>query len=455
MVSYGVLRDPKCISALHTVDRGSFVCSSMKEHAYKDEPVRGQISLGTAASQSPPTGVIHLSAPHMYASCLDALRLNEGDAMTFLNVGSGSGYLSCVVALVLGKRSVIHSVEIDPDVLDFAEGCVQEFKISHASSPKSASLPFPNAFHMEHGNGLCISPSSTLYDRIYIGAAISEEALPKITDLLAVGGVAVGPVGDSLVRITRSAGDGLRTERLSSVLFAPLREAPAVRPALPALTWSRSSHASHPDSFRESVKACLLCSAKPGVIINAAAFLPPEVWTHVFSFCGRQWFAEPSPPSPPIPTPPLALPASEPTAEELAEKLGRVELAARRLKEHFFSVLNGVPLERGDVHEILALGNFIDTLQVDGGGRGGGVADWNDDDDDDDDDDDIDVGSDEEYEDGEEDDDDEEEIFYEAFDDSGMIVLPHICDDDESTEGKPERKKARRVTLEGSEITGV
>ena len=130
MCSYGVLSNPKCISALHAVDRRSFVCNSMKPHAYKDEPVRGQISLGTAASQSPPSGVIHLSAPHMYATCLDALRLTEGDAMSFLNVGSGSGYLSCVVALILGRRSIVHSVEIDADVLEFAEGCTKDFKVS-------------------------------------------------------------------------------------------------------------------------------------------------------------------------------------------------------------------------------------------------------------------------------------------------------------------------------------
>ena len=160
---------------------------------------------------------------------------------------------------------------------------------SHASSPQSVSLPFPVAFTMAHGNGLCLSPSSTLYDRIYIGAAISQADLQKITDLLALGGVAVGPVDNELLRITRSEA-GLHDERLSSVLFAPLRQAPKINLSFPALTWSRTSHASHPDSFRASVKACLLCSAKPREtrIVNAAAFLPPEVWSLIFSFCGRR-----------------------------------------------------------------------------------------------------------------------------------------------------------------------
>ena len=129
---------------------------------------------------------------------------------------------------------------------------------------------------------------------------------------------------------------------------------------------------------------------------------------------------------------------AEPSASELAEELERVKIAARKLKQHFFSVLNGVPLERGDVQEIIELGGFVDGLQF-----GGEEGDWDDDDDD------VDDIIEEEDEEGEEYDSDSE-VFYEA---------PSFKEneDDSSREDKPERKKARRrVTLDGAaEMAGV
>jgi protein-L-isoaspartate O-methyltransferase len=50
-------------------------------------------------------GNIHLSAPHIYGSALDALELKPDSSLSFLNVGSGSGYVSCIVADLLGVHS--------------------------------------------------------------------------------------------------------------------------------------------------------------------------------------------------------------------------------------------------------------------------------------------------------------------------------------------------------------
>lgn len=75
-------RDPKLINAFRLTDRGDFVIPEHRNEAYFDRPFKRQF--------------VHLSAPHMYVSVLKHLDLQPGHA--FLNVGSGSGYLSCLVS---------------------------------------------------------------------------------------------------------------------------------------------------------------------------------------------------------------------------------------------------------------------------------------------------------------------------------------------------------------------
>jgi protein-L-isoaspartate O-methyltransferase len=59
-----------------TVDRGFFVPEAIRPHAYEDTPLRANNGL-------------HMSAPHIYGSIMDALDMKEG--LSFLNVGSGTG----------------------------------------------------------------------------------------------------------------------------------------------------------------------------------------------------------------------------------------------------------------------------------------------------------------------------------------------------------------------------
>jgi protein-L-isoaspartate O-methyltransferase len=150
----------------------------VQEHegiAHADQPIR--------------EGNVHISAPHMYGTVLEALELKENTSMSFLNVGSGTGYMNCLVATILGPYSTNYGVEIQQDVIDHCDNSIARWKAVY-----DGKLP-----HMKliHGNALNISmhegEALIGFDRIYIGASITRNSLFKLMSLLKTRGVLIGP----------------------------------------------------------------------------------------------------------------------------------------------------------------------------------------------------------------------------------------------------------------------
>jgi protein-L-isoaspartate O-methyltransferase len=120
---------------------------------------------------------------------VEALDLTPSTALSFLNIGSGTGYLSCIVAHILGPTSVCYGVELQKEAVDHCGASLERWKSSH-----DVKLP-----HMEfiHGNGLEIDSSTGEsaigYDRIYVGASLGRAQLKKVASLLRAKGVMVAP----------------------------------------------------------------------------------------------------------------------------------------------------------------------------------------------------------------------------------------------------------------------
>lgn len=55
-------------------------------------------------------GNVHISAPHIYGSVIEALALVPNSCTSFLNIGSGTGYVSCIVAEILGPNSLNYGI---------------------------------------------------------------------------------------------------------------------------------------------------------------------------------------------------------------------------------------------------------------------------------------------------------------------------------------------------------
>ena len=152
--------------------------------AYSDEPLR--------------RNSLHLSAPHIYGVALEHLDLPPSKPLSFLNVGSGTGYISTIVGSILGPQSLSHGIEIDAANVEFSRAAIANFAQLNPSLIPEITIVQGNALHLPAHLTL-----NLCYDRIYLGAAITLVDLPKIARLLAVGGILVGPVDDELRKITR------------------------------------------------------------------------------------------------------------------------------------------------------------------------------------------------------------------------------------------------------------
>lgn len=81
------IRTDRVEQAFRAIDRGDYYLDDYRDNAYKDLAWKH--------------GNIHLSAPCIYSEVMEALKLQPG--LSFLNLGSGTGYLSTMVGLIIGR----------------------------------------------------------------------------------------------------------------------------------------------------------------------------------------------------------------------------------------------------------------------------------------------------------------------------------------------------------------
>ncbi|XP_002730364.1 protein-L-isoaspartate O-methyltransferase domain-containing protein 1-like [Saccoglossus kowalevskii] len=184
------------------VDRADYYIDGHKDTAYKDLAWKH--------------GNIHLSAPCIYSEVMESLQLKPG--MSFLNLGSGTGYLSTMAGLILGANGINHGVEIHHDVIEYANDRLHEF-IQNSTHFDKFQFCEPKYVL---GNCLNVIPGSRCYDRVYCGAACPQEHEKYMGNLLKVGGILVMPMEDQLQQITRTGQSTWEVKNVLPVSFAPL-----------------------------------------------------------------------------------------------------------------------------------------------------------------------------------------------------------------------------------------
>ena len=193
------IRDPRVLAAFGRVSRHFFVPDEAQPYADGDHPL--EIGFGQTISQ-----------PYIVAAMTEALGLLPSDRV--LEVGTGSGYQTAVLAELMPLGSIIRTIELVPELSHRAEATLRE-------------LGYEN-IRFRIGDGAKGWPEAAPFDAVLVAAAPSEVP-PALLDQLAPGGRLVIPVGPDpehqelqLWRRVPETG-ALDRKLLMHVRFVPLR----------------------------------------------------------------------------------------------------------------------------------------------------------------------------------------------------------------------------------------
>jgi protein-L-isoaspartate(D-aspartate) O-methyltransferase len=146
------------------------------------------------------------SQPRTVADMLRLLEVAAGQRV--LDVGSGSGWTTALLAHLVGPDGEVVGVELEPSLVDFG-------------SANLAATDQPWARIVQATPGVLGMPDHAPYDRILVSA--EPASLPQqLVDQVADGGRLVIPVRGTMTLVTRD-GDETTESHHGSYRFVPLR----------------------------------------------------------------------------------------------------------------------------------------------------------------------------------------------------------------------------------------
>ncbi len=193
LVHNQILVTPALQKAFAKVDRGDFVRPEYQELAYEDHPL--PIGFGQSISQ-----------PSTVAFMLELLAPKKSNVI--LDLGAGSGWTSCLLAEAVGPRGRVYTVEVIPELLQYAQSNIKRYGYNNITTLISS--------------GRLGLPQYSPFERILVSAE-AQDLPATLIDQLALGGTLVMPIQGAVVKIDKVADTMLETRTFPGFAFVPLQ----------------------------------------------------------------------------------------------------------------------------------------------------------------------------------------------------------------------------------------
>ncbi|TSC93939.1 MAG: protein-L-isoaspartate(D-aspartate) O-methyltransferase [Candidatus Berkelbacteria bacterium Licking1014_85] len=192
LTNIGVLKTPKIIDAFRKVDRKDFVREIDRQNCYQDIPL--SIGFGQTISQ-----------PYTVAFMLELLQPKKGDII--LDIGSGSGWTSALLAEIVGKSGQVYGVERISQLIQISRKNIQKYQFGNLK-----------IYQARHEIGL--KPQGP-FDKILVSASADEIPSELIYQLKPRGRIVI-PVKNSIWKIEKKTKGKIFKFEFPGFVFVPL-----------------------------------------------------------------------------------------------------------------------------------------------------------------------------------------------------------------------------------------
>ena len=191
----GIIKTPEIKEAFLKVDRANFILPEHMNKAYWDAP----LLLWSGQTNSQPLTVAYM---------LELLQPEKGDKV--LDIGSGSGWTTALIAEIVGKDGYVYGIERVESLKEFGEENVKKMSYKNVK--------------FKTGDGTKGWEKYSPFDKILVSAA-SQNIPDSLIEQLRVGGNMVIPLSDvmgNMVRVTKLDEERIEKEMHPGFSFVPL-----------------------------------------------------------------------------------------------------------------------------------------------------------------------------------------------------------------------------------------
>ena len=212
LIAEGWLKTPRIIEAFRNIKRADFLPDDLKDLAELNEALA--IGLGQTISQ-----------PLVVAFMLELLKPNPGEKI--LDIGSGSGWTTALLAEIVKDKGKVIGIEIIPELAEFGRKNVAKYNFIEKGIAQILCADGSKGYEKE-------SP----YDRVLVSATSNvasaslqaespepsrRNELPKAwKEQLEIGGRIVAPIGNSIWLFIKKSKDEFEQIEYPGFVFVPL-----------------------------------------------------------------------------------------------------------------------------------------------------------------------------------------------------------------------------------------